>query len=245
MYVFYFHSHICNEPKFSSNHEESDSRVWLHCLQSQHDHVLVFSPDPDTYCIDLVALSGEEGRLKKDVIVQMCNSPDKNEYRSMNVFLCCLRSDPDLDAMEKDDLPSVIQTLFICSSSDYTSHFFKCGKSTFLSTFFHFAEFITGPQSVDTLRNASVDSEDNMLAFYGLIGCVYFKKFQSVMPSTSKTPEQLFHSFHEDGDNAKNQHENWMNSIRESSWEKIESEDQLMPSNNALEYHWQRCCLGG
>ena len=125
-----------------------------------------------TYHIGLVALSGEEGRLKKDVIVQLCNSPNKPKYLSMNVFLSCLRSDPDMDAMEKDDLPLVIQTLFICSGSDYTSYFCKYGKSTFLSTFFQFAEFITGPQSVGTLRNASVNSEDNLLAFYRLIGCI-------------------------------------------------------------------------
>lgn len=235
---------ISNEDVFTSNHEESDSRVWLHCLKTSHNPVLIYSPDTDVYHIGMTVLSDEGGRLKKDAIVQLSHVPDKHEYVSMKSFVVCLRSDPDLDTIDKDFLPRIIQTLFICSGSDYTSYFLHCGKSTFLNTFFQYADFITGPSHTGTLQDASLQSPDSLLAFYRLVGCIYFKRFRSVMPATVKSPEQLLQSFQEQG-TTREQHEKWLDCIRESSWEKVDSEDQVMPSNKALEYHWQRCCWVG
>ena len=37
------------EPSLSSNHEEGDSRVWLHAFSSGKAQVLIYSPDTDTY----------------------------------------------------------------------------------------------------------------------------------------------------------------------------------------------------
>lgn len=72
------------DPVFTSNHEESDSRVWLHCLKSPCSKVLIYSPDTDTYHIGLRVLIGSNGILHKDAVVQLSNSIDAHECLSLS-----------------------------------------------------------------------------------------------------------------------------------------------------------------
>ncbi|KAJ8048225.1 hypothetical protein HOLleu_00456 [Holothuria leucospilota] len=232
---------IEEESNFSSNHEESDSRVWLHCLNTPHSRVLIYSPDTDTYHIGLRSLYSPDGTMKKDAVVQLSMSIDSNEYLSLSKLVNFLRSDPDLDALAKDQLPTTMQTIYIASGCDYTSFFYGCGKASFLSTFFQHANFITGSDEEGTLADNDIHSEKGLLAFYRLVGSLYYKKFSSVMPSDFKTPKQLFQSFKTEDTDVKIHH-NWLNSIREHSWEKVDSEEEVMPSNEALLLHWQRTC---
>ena len=61
----------------ASNHEETDSRAWLHALTGSTNNVLIFSPDTDTYHIGLPLL-GRNSRRK--VVVQLSNTYDKHEF---------------------------------------------------------------------------------------------------------------------------------------------------------------------
>ena len=230
---------ICSYPQFSSNHEESDSRVWYHCLQSKFDRILIYSPDTDTYHVGLGILVGDGGVVKKDVIVQLSDKVDKHEYLQMQPFIGSLFNDPDLASLSTEIRPSVIQAIFIASGCDYISFFYGRGKSAFSAAFFQYGSFISGPNYPECLSEAPRGG--GLLAFYRLVGTVYYKKFQSVMPAEHKSPEQLFQSYAEEGD-ALEQHHKWLDSIRDCSWEKVNDEAEVMPSNDALLYHWQRCC---
>jgi hypothetical protein len=78
------------------NHEEADTRVWLHASATSADQVIIYSPDTDVIFIGLpIVLS-----LNKTVYVQLKDSPYvsenfpsptiKEEYfrkTSKNVFL--------------------------------------------------------------------------------------------------------------------------------------------------------------
>ncbi len=44
--------------RFRSNAQEADMRVWRHATQTQHQHVLVYSPDTDVYNVNYKALCG-------------------------------------------------------------------------------------------------------------------------------------------------------------------------------------------
>lgn len=232
---------ITVDESLSSNHEESDSRVWLHCLRTPYSWVLVYSPVTDTYHVGLRVLIGQGGLVRKDAVVQLSMVPDDHEYLSIPYLASCLRTDPDLGLLVKDDLPTVFQALYVASGCDYTSFFFGCGKASFLSAFFMYASFINGRSMEGSLSDSDVESDGGLCAFYRLVGCVYFQKFSSVMPQEHKTPRQLFQSF-SDASNILQQHRDWLDCVRDHSWKKIDSEEEVMPSNDALKYHWERCC---
>ena len=45
-------------PVYICNAEETDTRIWLHCRQSECEKILVLSPDTDIYHIGLPLQSG-------------------------------------------------------------------------------------------------------------------------------------------------------------------------------------------
>lgn len=189
------------------------------------------SPDTDTYHIGLPVLAAAEE--SKDVLVQLSLKMDKKEYIQMSILLQCLRTDPDLGMVNKDDIASIIQSTYVASGCDFTS-FYGCGKASFLSAFYMYPEFITGLDGHGSLSDYI--NEGGLLAFYRLVGCTYFQKFSSVMPVEYKSPKQLFQSFNEINSPIQ-RHCVWLDCIRDHSWEKVENEDDVMPSNDALKFH--------
>ena len=59
-------------PMYTSNAEETDTRIWLHCRHSNCNNVLILSPDTDVYHIGLTR------NHQKDVIVRTIQ-PRKNK----------------------------------------------------------------------------------------------------------------------------------------------------------------------
>ena len=52
------------------------------------------------------------------------------------------------------------------------------------------------------------------------------------MSAEQKSPQQLFQSYAEEGD-ALEQHHKWLDCIRDCSWEKVNDEAEVMPTNDA------------
>ena len=130
------------DPCLTSNAGESDSRIWLHVLNSGGTKKLLLSPDTDVYHIGLpiVAL---------DVIVRL--SPFSSlEQRLLNLpaLISAFEDDPDLSGIEKTDIPKIVQMLFITTGFNFISFFNGLGKATFFGTFFEFSEFISS-NSID------------------------------------------------------------------------------------------------
>ena len=81
------------EPSLDSNHEEIDSRVWLHAFGSKMSRVLVYSPDTDTYHIGLPL---QELFAGTEIIVQLSPSPaagSKNYAKEAANLLANLKAD--------------------------------------------------------------------------------------------------------------------------------------------------------
>ena len=134
------------EPYLDSNHEESDSRVWLHAFGSKMSRVLVYSPDTDTYHIGLPLLDLYAGT---EIIVHLSPSPAATPYeQSKFLLLNCLRealhNDSDLGDIVRPLLTPIFRALFVTKGCDYVSFFARIGKATFLDSFFQNAAFITG-----------------------------------------------------------------------------------------------------
>jgi hypothetical protein len=86
--------------------------------------------------------------------------------------------------------------------------------------------------------NMYVNFNIGYLSFIRLIGTIYFKKHNTAFSTT--TPETHFNSFQTLS--VKEQHLNWLNDIRQTIWPRTKFEDEMMPSNDALYFHWKRTC---
>ncbi|CAC5425827.1 KIF4 [Mytilus coruscus] len=163
----------------------------------------------------------------------------------MNRFIRCLESDPDLHSIEKDDLPLIIQNLFILTGCDYDSFFKDHGKTSFFKTFFKYTEFIT-TSSVENnvigkLSLTNSDDISSFLSFIRLIGCEYWRKCSSAfLREKLETPEQLYRTVYSSNLSPKENHIAWISKIREALYSIVPSEEFYLPSFDALFLHWKR-----
>ncbi|XP_078589268.1 uncharacterized protein LOC144869676 isoform X2 [Branchiostoma floridae x Branchiostoma japonicum] len=227
-------------PDCRSNHEESDTRVWLHAASSRYENIMIYSPDTDTYHVGLPivrqTLSG------KRIVILLKAEPGNWQCLDVNELLSCFDKDPDLSSLSRNLLPHIIQSLFISTGCDYVSFFVGLGKVSFLKTFFQYSEFISSGNSVQTVTSGSLscsDKDTGFLAFVRLVGSVYFQKHRTAFLKYS-SPAQLFQEMR--GDNIFKIHENWLQIIRGAIFERIEFEDNSLPSFQSLWFHWLRSC---
>ena len=136
----------------------------------------------------------------------------------------------------------VLQTLFICNGCDYISFFVGLGKATMMRRFFENAWFITGTQKFPgTLADTAPGrKEQGFLSFIRLIGTVYFKKH--VVEFSHTTPRALHASLTQHGLDHVQQQKQFIKYIRGKVWSRIQFEDELPPSFEALWWHWLRTC---
>ena len=224
------------QPTLWTNADEADLRVWLHCVHSQGQRKLIFSPDTDVYHIGLSAIS-----LIPDtqIIVQLSKDHTHGaRFLCLNTLLDALSNDPDLADILPNLRPQAMQSLYISTGCDYVSFFTGIGRASFLSTFFQSASFIAGGRDPPgSIGEFSLDAQSpGMLSFLRLVGCAYFRKHSSAFEL--HTPEALFHST--EGTTMTERHEKWLSNIRRTVWQRADSESHNMPSTEALKLHWKR-----
>ncbi|CAC5392585.1 unnamed protein product [Mytilus coruscus] len=86
----------------SGNHEEADTRVWLHASVTTADQVIIYSPDTDVFFIGLPLVPN----LTKTVYVQLRDSPYNNSFLSMDKLVKCITLN--------DSLLQGIDSILIC-----------------------------------------------------------------------------------------------------------------------------------
>ena len=121
------------------NAEESDTRIWLHVMNSAGNKKLVLSPDTDVYHVGLPIVAGTE--LECTVRLNVFNSTEQR-FLDLQALITAFQNDPSLAAIEQVTLPSVMQMLYISTGCDFISFFTGIGKATFMATLFEYAEFI-------------------------------------------------------------------------------------------------------
>ena len=122
------------------------------------------------------------------------------------------------------------------------SFFAGFGKATIMGHFFENACFITGTQDIPgTLADTAPDRvEEGCMSFVRLIGTIYFKKH--VAQFTVNTPRALYMSLTQSDVAPMQQHKKFTGVIRETVWSRIQFEDELPLSFDALWRHWLRAC---
>lgn len=90
-----------------------------------------------------------------------------------------------------------------------------------------------------TLANVSAESEVGF-SFLRLVGVVYMKKHASGFNGT--TPEAYFNRSFLATQTTLQNHEAWLENIRQCIWDRIQFENEMIPNNDALHRHWRRVC---
>ena len=135
-------------------------------------------------------------------------------------------------------LPQIFQTIFVASGCDYISFFSGIGKANFLRYFFKHDEFISSGKYNLPGTLADVNIEGNkinsgFLAFLRLVGTVYFKTHSS---GSSTTPDKHFKKF--TNPNPLQQHCSWLDDIRQTIWDRVQFESEMIPSTEAITTTW-------
>ena len=225
------------DSRLTCNAEESDTRIWLHVVQSAGQRKLVISADTDVYHIGLPFVAG----TNINVIVQL-SSIASLELRllDMQALITAFGNDSDLAGIPTSLLPLAMQVLYVCSGCDFVSFFHGLGKASFLSAFFEDFICSNSNQAPGTLTDAS-----NTLGFFSflrLVGCTYFRKHKSAFLPSYTSPMMLFNSFSVEGQTALHHHTVWLDFLRERIWSKIKYEEEMIPSTDALKRHRMRSC---
>ena len=226
------------DPTYTSNAEETDTRIWLHVKQTAHKQILLLSPDTDVYHIGLPL------EHHKQVIVQTSPMNSREmQFLDMLALIKAFQNDPDLATIDTTILPQVMQTLFVSTGCDYTSFFCQIGKAIFFCYFFQYAPFITGKDHQGTLADTSLEGESyntGFLAFLCLIGTVYYKKHATGFETPS--PANHFLKFSGAHTTTQQQHKTWLEDIRQTVADRSTFDTEMIPSIEALYYHWKRSC---
>ena len=225
-------------PTYYSNVDEADMRIWLHCVHSAGNRVLIFSPDTDVYHIGLTLVKAMPG---KEIVVQLSKSlTSSTKILNLNVLVEALERDPDLSQIPTSFRPQALQTLYVCTGCDYISFFTGIGKCSFLTTFFQYASFIgSGVQPKGSIGDISLHcSDQSLFSFMRLVGCAYFRIHVSAFEYG--TPVTLYNSL-EDTQDIWDTHTQWLALIRNGAWLRADNESQNVPTAEALQLHWHRC----
>ena len=177
------------DPRYASDAEETDTRIWVHVRQTQCTKIIVLSPDTDVYHIGLPLVT----QSAKEVVVQISpmNSKER-KFVNLSALHKALSEDPDLSGIDIQNVAHILQTLYVSTGCDYISFFSGNGKSTFLRYFFQHASFITGANAQGSLADTDLHTENykqGFLAFLRLVGTIYYKKtcFSLRLPFTSNS----------------------------------------------------------
>ena len=55
-------------------------------------------------------------------------------------------------------------------------------------------------------------------------------------------PVTNFSHFYKDGLTPLQQHTEWLHNIRQTMWDRVQFENEMVPSTDALHQHWKRSC---
>ena len=227
------------EPRYTSNAEETDTRIWVHVRQTECTKITVISPDTDVYHIGLPLVSQS---ANKEVLVQVSPINSKEmKFVNLSALHAALGNDPDLAGLEAVNLAQILQTLFVCTGCDYISFFYGIGKSTFLRYFFQNASFITGSNAEGSLANVQLDNENfkkGFWAFLRLVGTVYYKKHASAFDF----PSPATHFLQFSGSSPLIRHKQWIEDVRQNIADRSTFDNDMLPTTEALLLHWKRSC---
>lgn len=112
--------------RFRSNAQEADMRVWRHATQTQHQRILVYSPDTDVYNTGIAMAQSTQ-----HYVVQINLPHSIPRYIDINKLSISFQLDPDLASLPRTQLGNIMlhavihSRLYIIYLWNRQSHYFK------------------------------------------------------------------------------------------------------------------------
>ena len=136
---------------------------------------------------------------------------------------------------------STLQSLYVLTGCDFTSFFAQISKSFFTTTFFRFAAFIcANTECLPGSLAETTTQESSFLAFLRLVGVVYFLKNLPAFRNQFQSPIACYQSYTTQSVVPKQKDFMWIKMLNAKIWERVDFEDSLIPSIEALRLHWMR-----
>jgi len=175
----------------------------------------------------------------KDYIVQLNvhHSQDK-KYLILRHLNLAFQGDPDLQALPRDHLGSIMQSLYISTGCNYISYL-KTFKAKIINIFTQYASFISGTDLGSLYQADFINRGSGFVSFVHLIGTCYFKKHIAAFIATygHSTSLHLYNSI----DNSLpvlERHKVWLQRVRQAVCNRILSEEERVPTYTSLWRHW-------
>ncbi|CAC5394857.1 unnamed protein product [Mytilus coruscus] len=213
----------------NSNHEEGDTRVWLHAIKSESQRIIIYSPDTDTFFVGLPFI---DSIGDKTIYLQLKDSCFDHQFVDMRMFALQMSNDMCLKGLSTS--VDCLQMVYIFSGCDFVSFFHGYGKKTFFDIFRQNADFISSDLSI-----CDADNIQGLCAFFRLILCVYFSKHRTAFQPASSVKEMYDKTICE---SALDKHVALIKDFCERMWERVWSEVEMIPNAEALKLHCLRCC---
>ena len=207
-----------SDPRLTCNAEESDTRIWLHVVNSSGLKKLVLRCVPYrlTYCCWFIFWSNGEAE-----------SIHLTWEQVLQALVQALVDDPDVAPIPNSLFPSAVCVYrvwfyIILSNPIRVQQIHLCSDSRYSS------------------RHRSQLKWNSVI--FRLVGCAYFRKHKAAFLPTYPTPMSLFNSLAKGNQTHVDHHSAWLSFLRERVWSRIKYEEEMIPSDGALARHWQRSC---
>ena len=129
----------------------------------------------------------------------------------------------------------------LCIPYEFTSFFAQISKSFFATTFFRFIAFIcTNTEHLPGSLAETTTQESSFLAFLRLVGAVYFWKTYQLFRNQFESAIACYQSYTTQSEVPSQQDFTWIKTLNTKIWERVDFEDSLIPSIEALRLHWMR-----
>ena len=191
----------------------------------------------------MTAAASSVNLITTEVMIQINPTTKPLSYRllSLHGLADAISRDPDMCDIPHEERLATLQSLYVLTGCDFTSFFAQISKSFFITTFFRFAAFIcANTECLPGSISETTTQESSFLVFVRLVGVVYFLKNLPAFRTQFLSPIACYWSYTTQSEVPTEKHFLWIKKLNTKIWERVDFEDSLIPSIEALRLHWIR-----
>lgn len=247
-----------------SNHEESDTRVWLHARKTTHADILIYSPDTDVYHIGLgisdelkLAKPGtQDSDRHKHVVVQLKHRAEESEFLDLNKLVISLQNDPKFNRIPSEHIARFMLVSYVFTGCDQISYLAHCTKRKVIDLLQRHGDFIwngtndtsdflqiPGPCQCDATPNMCDNcrekTKSSACGFFRFIGSFFFDICKHLL-GEYETPSQMFRAVCGNGAYTYESYVLWLSKFNWKAFARGQDESWNLPTAPSLLYHWMR-----
>ena len=225
-----------SQPLTSFQVQKKPTRVWLHGGKSKARKILTFLQTPTH-----ITSAWQHH--------QWISLPEKWWFRlittkplrllSLHGLADAVSWNPNMFDIPHEKSLATLQSLYVLTGCEFTSFFAQISKSFFATTFFRFAAFICALNICqEVLLKEQHKNQASWHSWSQLVWCIFWKL--TSFRNQFESPIDCYQSYTTQSEVPSQQHFTWIKTLNAKIWERVDLEDSLIPSIEALWLHWMR-----